>query len=88
MYARSFATGVGSIWSLSRDDERWSEPLRWSASAGEDVRGVRRLVPRGSEPEDPKVRGKPRTKGEEASHELPGVLNGDSEARANHESGR
>jgi hypothetical protein len=52
------------------------------------VRGVRRRVPRGSEPEDPKVRGKPRTKGEEASHELPGVLNGDSGARANRESGR
>lgn len=52
------------------------------------MRGVRRLVPRGSEPEDPKVRGKPRTKGEEASHELPGVLNGDSGARVNRESGR
>jgi hypothetical protein len=49
------------------------------------MRGIRRLVPRGSKPEDPKVRGKPRTKGEEASHELPGVSNGDSEARANRE---
>jgi len=52
------------------------------------MRGVRRLVPRGSEPEDPKTRVKPRVEGEEASHELPGVLNGDSEARANRESGR
>jgi hypothetical protein len=49
------------------------------------MRGVRRLVPRGSEPEDPKARVKPRAKGEEASHELPGVLNGDSGARANRE---
>jgi hypothetical protein len=52
------------------------------------MRGVCRLVPRGSEPEHPKAQGKPRAKGEEASHELPGVSNGDSEARTNRESGR
>jgi len=52
------------------------------------MRGTRRQVPRGSGTEDPRTRGMPRVKGEEASHELPGFSNGDSEARANHGSGR
>jgi hypothetical protein len=80
--------GAGSASPHEWSDERWSEPLRWRASAGEDVRGVRRLAPRGPEAEDPRARGTPRAEGEEASHTLPRFPDGDSGARANRESGR
>jgi hypothetical protein len=68
-------------------NELTGNPLRWVVSAGEDKLGFSRQEPSGSSDEDPTVRVKPRTEGESVSHERASHLNGDSEARCNHESG-
>jgi hypothetical protein len=68
-------------------NEQKGNPLRWVASAGEDMLGFRRQGPGGSGDENPTVRVNPRTKGEAISHKGPSHRNGDSEARCNHGSG-
>lgn len=70
------------------NDELMGNPLRWVASAREDMLGFRRLEPGGSGSENPRAQGKPRAEGEKVSHELPSCPDGDSEARSNHESGK
>jgi hypothetical protein len=71
-----------------RNIERREKPLRWRLRAGEDKRGFCRQNPRGPKREDPKAQVKPRAKGVSVSHERSNGSDGDSEARANHESGR
>jgi hypothetical protein len=86
--SRSLAPRAESAKRSARGNAIRGKPLWWRARTREDTPGVCRQNPGGSGFENPKGRVKPRPKGESASHKRSRSPGGNSEARANHGSGR